>query len=225
MRTSLPRLAVLVTVAAVASACSGSSTDPADRPAGEPVSGGTLRYAVASYPTCLDAALRARLFSGPGQYAETLTDQDENGDIVPRLASSWEITDGGRTYTFRLRDDVTFSDGTPLTAEVVKANLDALVRFAEEGKADTPVNSALNSYAGADVVDEHTVRVRFDLPELGFLRNASDPSVSSPRSWAPTSPATTSTPRSRRSCSPTTAGGRTGRAGSTASRRGCATRA
>ncbi|WP_396904226.1 ABC transporter substrate-binding protein [Mycolicibacterium phlei] len=175
MRTSLPRLAVLVTVAAVASACSGSSTDPADRPAGEPVSGGTLRYAVASYPTCLDAALRARLFSGPGQYAETLTDQDENGDIVPRLASSWEITDGGRTYTFRLRDDVTFSDGTPLTAEVVKANLDALVRFAEEGKADTPVNSALNSYAGADVVDEHTVRVRFDLPELGFLRNASDP--------------------------------------------------
>ncbi|MGV0852092.1 ABC transporter substrate-binding protein [Mycolicibacterium phlei] len=174
MRTSLTRLAVLATVAAVASACAGS-TDSTGRSDGEPVAGGTLRYAVASYPACLDAALRARLFSGPEQYVETLTDQDDNGDIVPRLATSWDITDGGRTYTFRLRDDVTFSDGTPLTAEVVKANLDALVRLGEDGKTDTPVNSALNSYLGSDVVDEHTVRIRFELPELGFLRNASDP--------------------------------------------------
>jgi peptide/nickel transport system substrate-binding protein len=166
-------VSVLVATTVLASGCGG--TTPAAEDAGDPVTGGTLRYAVASYPQCLDAALRARLFSGPEQYVETLTDQDENGEIVPRLATSWDITDGGRTYTFQLRDDVTFSDGSPLTAQVVADNLDALVRFSEDGKTDTPVNSALNSYTGAEVVDEHSVRIRFGLPELGFLRNASDP--------------------------------------------------
>ncbi|ANI39998.1 ABC transporter substrate-binding protein [Mycolicibacterium vaccae] len=167
-------LSALVATAVLAAGCAGSSTETA-APQGDPVRGGTLRYAVASYPECIDAAVRARLFSGPQQFVETLTDQDADGDIVPRLARSWEITDGGRTYTFELRDDVTFSDGSPLTAEVVRANLDALVTLAADGNADTPVNSALNSYAGSDVLDDHTVRVRFDLPELGFLRNASDP--------------------------------------------------
>jgi peptide/nickel transport system substrate-binding protein len=166
-------VAALLATAVLASGCSGST--PAVDESGDPVAGGTLRYAVASYPQCLDAALRARLFSGPEQYVETLTDQDSSGEIVPRLATSWDITDGGRTYTFRLRDDVTFSDGSPLTARVVADNLDALVRLSEDGHTDTPVNSALNSYAGADVVDEHTVRIRFELPELGFLRNPSDP--------------------------------------------------
>lgn len=166
-------VAAAVAVAVLASGCGGSP--PATEEAGEPVSGGTLRYAVRAYPECLDAAVRARLFSGPQQFVETLTDQDSSGEIVPRLAKSWDITDGGRTYTFHLRDDVTFSDGTALTAEVVRANLDALVALSEEGHTDTPVNSALGSYVGADAVDEHTVRVRFELPELGFLRNASDP--------------------------------------------------
>lgn len=167
-------IAALLAVVMAASGC-GGSPPAADREGQQPVSGGTLRYAVASYPQCLDAALRARLFSGPEQYVETLTDQNAKGDIVPRLARSWKITDGGRTYTFQLREDVTFSDGTALTADVVVANLDALVRLSEDGHTDTPVNSALNSYTGADVVDDHTVRIHFEFPELGFLRNASDP--------------------------------------------------
>lgn len=167
-------VAAALAVAVLASGCGGAAPD-GEQQSEDPVSGGTLRYAVASYPQCIDAALRARLFSGPEQYVETLTDQDAEGQIVPRLARSWEITDGGRTFTFALRDDVTFSDGTPLTADVVRANLDALVKLSEDGHTDTPVNSALGSYLGSDVVDEHTVRVRFELPELGFLRNASDP--------------------------------------------------
>jgi len=167
-------LTALLAVTVLASACSGSSPE-GDGGGQSPVTGGTLRYAMASYPVCLDAALRARLFSGPEQYVETLTDQNADGEIVPRLAASWDITDGGRTYTFRLRDDVTFSDGTPLTARVVVDNLDALVRLSEDGHTDTPVTSALNSYARSEVVDDHTVRIRFELPELGFLRNASDP--------------------------------------------------
>ena len=41
------------------------------------------------------------------------------------LAETWEVSDDGLVYTFHLRDGVTFHDGTPLDAEVVKNNLDA----------------------------------------------------------------------------------------------------
>lgn len=39
------------------------------------------------------------------------------GDIVPGVAASWEVSDDGLTYTFRLRDDARWSDGTPVTAQ------------------------------------------------------------------------------------------------------------
>lgn len=46
--------------------------------------------------------------------------------IKPLLAKSWEISDDGKTYTFHLRDDVKFHDGTPFNAEAVKKNIDAI---------------------------------------------------------------------------------------------------
>ncbi len=49
--------------------------------------------------------------------ADSLTDQDpETGEIVPWLATDWESAATPLTYTFNLRDDVTFSDGTPFNA-------------------------------------------------------------------------------------------------------------
>ena len=49
-----------------------------------------------------------------------LTRLDETGEPYPSLASGWEISDDGLTYEFAIRDDLTFSDGTPLTAEDVR---------------------------------------------------------------------------------------------------------
>jgi oligopeptide transport system substrate-binding protein len=42
--------------------------------------------------------------------------QTPEAGIVPRVARSWEVLDGGRRYVFRLRDDARWSDGTPVTA-------------------------------------------------------------------------------------------------------------
>ena len=45
---------------------------------------------------------------------------------MPWLAESWEASDDLTSYTFTLAEDITFSDGTPLTSEVVAANFDAV---------------------------------------------------------------------------------------------------
>ena len=62
------------------------------------------------------------------QLTDSLLDQNpDTGEIVPWLASEWDVSDDLTSYTFTLRDGVTFSDGTPLTSDVVAANFDAIV--------------------------------------------------------------------------------------------------
>lgn len=58
---------------------------------------------------------------------EPLVRYDANGDIQPALAESWEISDDGLTWTFNLRQGVTFHDGTPFNAEAVKWNMERWV--------------------------------------------------------------------------------------------------
>lgn len=58
-------------------------------------------------------------------FYETLVNY-ENGKITPGLAESWNISDDGLIYTFNLRKDIKFSDGTDFNAEVVKLNLENL---------------------------------------------------------------------------------------------------
>lgn len=179
MNTTRPfaGIALLGAAALTLSACSGSgSSGPAAEPAGDPVPGGSLTYALAEWPKCVDPVLRARGLSAPELFAERLTDQDrETGEVIPRLAESWEVAPGAKSFTLHLRDGVTFSDGTPLTAELVKANLDNLKDITGSGQSETQIISALNTYEGTTVVDPLTVRVDFAEPELGFLRNVSDP--------------------------------------------------
>lgn len=55
---------------------------------------------------------------------ETLVNRDEAGEILPNLATEWELNDDGSELTLTLRDDVTFHDGTPFNADAVVANFD-----------------------------------------------------------------------------------------------------
>ncbi|MGP1561455.1 MAG: nickel ABC transporter substrate-binding protein [Helicobacteraceae bacterium] len=52
---------------------------------------------------------------------------EKTGKILPSLAVSWRIEQGGKRYVFRLREGVKFSDGTPFNAHAVKANVDAIL--------------------------------------------------------------------------------------------------
>ncbi|MGX6601511.1 ABC transporter substrate-binding protein, partial [Micromonosporaceae bacterium Da 78-11] len=58
---------------------------------------------------------------------EGLLTHDDKGGFVPWLATGYQASPDGRTYTFKLRTDVTFSDGTAFDAAAVKANVDQLL--------------------------------------------------------------------------------------------------
>lgn len=55
---------------------------------------------------------------------ETLVRFDENGEITPCLAESWENSEDGKTWTFKIREGVKFSNGNDMTPEIVKASIE-----------------------------------------------------------------------------------------------------
>lgn len=157
-------------LALLLAACSSGTAGGEDSASAGPTTGGTLRVGFSddtgNYDPQQRPQLHARTISR--QITDTLTDQDpETGEILPWLATDWEISDDTTRFTFTLRDDVTFSDGTPFDAEVVKANLDRVV---EIGPLAYIAAGYLRGYVGSEVLDDGRVRVTFDQPNAQFLQ-------------------------------------------------------
>ncbi|WP_456788921.1 ABC transporter substrate-binding protein [Cellulomonas sp. P5_C5] len=184
LRSTRARSALLTTLVVptlLLTACSSGGA-PAASPTAEQSAtatpGGTLRFALGASPSGVDpqqVGSNVSIYIAR-QLADSLTDQDpETGEVVPWLAQSWEVSDDLTHFTFHLRDDVTFSDGTPLTATSVKANFDALVGPLA---ATAPLAvSYLSGYEGTTVDDEHTVTVAFTTPNAQFLQATSTVSL------------------------------------------------
>src|SRR5690606_40410447 len=62
---------------------------------------------------------------------ETLLELTPDGDIVPKLAESYEVSPDGRVWTLYLRRGIAFHDGTPFNAEAVKYNIERIIRSEE----------------------------------------------------------------------------------------------
>jgi peptide/nickel transport system substrate-binding protein len=91
----------------------------------------------------------------------------------PWLARSWDVSPDARVYTFRLRDNVKFHDGTRLDAQAVKINFDRIV----DPKNALFAASDLGPYEATEVIDDLTVRVRFSAGYAPFLPNLSKSSL------------------------------------------------
>jgi peptide/nickel transport system substrate-binding protein len=104
---------------------------------------------------------------------DSLVAQDLDGSFVPWLAKSWEISDDQLTYTFTLRDDVTFTDGEKFNAEAVKANFDHITAESTASAHAAAMLGAGAAYKDTTVVDEYTVAVNFTTPYAPFLQAAS----------------------------------------------------
>ena len=108
----------------------------------------------------IDSVLYSNVFEG-------LTRFMGDGSIVPGLAESWEISDDGLTYTFKLHDGVTFHDGTTMDAEDVKFSLD-------RARAEDSVNAQKALYTGiadVEVIDPLTVKLTLSEPNGSLLFN------------------------------------------------------
>jgi peptide/nickel transport system substrate-binding protein len=124
-----------------------------------PTPGGTLRVVLPMEPDSLDphrTPSRYMWMVGLAVY-DPLVISDNQSTIYPNLAKSWEISPDQLTYTFTLRDDVTFHDGTPFNAEAVKYNYDRVV---DPKTGSLLSNDDIGPYESATVVDEHTVQVK-----------------------------------------------------------------
>ena len=97
---------------------------------------------------------------------DNLVAQLPDGTIAPWLATEWEVSEDGKSYTFRLRQDVKFHDGTPFNAEAVKFNYDRIIN--PETKA---ANSAalIRPYQSSEVIDEFTIKLNLETPSNAFL--------------------------------------------------------
>ncbi|MCB0106125.1 MAG: ABC transporter substrate-binding protein, partial [Caldilineaceae bacterium] len=101
---------------------------------------------------------------------------------MPRLATSWEISDDGLTYTFHLREDSMWHDGTPVTAEDVAFTVMQILAPDYTGPdytdwsvlagAEDVHSGAATEAEGVEVVDEHAVAFHLVEPSAPFLVNA-----------------------------------------------------
>jgi peptide/nickel transport system substrate-binding protein len=93
--------------------------------------------------------------------------------VGPWLAKSWDISADGLSYTFHLRDDVKFHDGTRFDAAAVKFNFDRI----KDPKNALYALSDIGDYESSQVVDDFTVRVLFAHPYAPLLANLSKSSL------------------------------------------------
>ncbi len=108
----------------------------------------------------IDSVLYSNVFEG-------LTRFMADGSVVPGLAESWEISDDGLTYTFKLREGVTFHDGSTFDAEDVKFSLDR-INAEDSANAQKALYSAISE---VNVIDPATVEVKLSEQNGNMLFN------------------------------------------------------
>jgi len=139
-----------------------------------PTQGGILQIAIdgTAEPAVMDAHFdpynSAWLMSS--FFADNLAFRDYDGVVKPHLATGWEVTEDGLTWTLYLREDVRFQDGTPFNADAVVANFD---RVTDPANPTPLTTSKLGPITSVEATDEFTVVVHYSSPWASFLNTLS----------------------------------------------------
>ena len=113
---------------------------------------------------------------------------DRDLEVAPDLAKDWEISNGGKTYTFHLREDAKFHNGRPVTAEDVKWSIERVA----DPKTESPLvalflgdivgfvdkyEGRTTNVEGVRVIDDRTVSITIDAAKAYFLSKLTYPSA------------------------------------------------
>lgn len=165
IRRRIKAAAALAVAALVVAACGSSSAT--EGTSEEQTAGGSITWAVESEPTTLNPQLNG------GDAAKHILRnafdsylfKNGDGEYEPWLASEFSQSEDGKTVTLTLRDDVTFSNGEALDADVVVKNFDLLTSddYGNYGR------SAINSLESYRAVDDQTVEFTLSQPDALFV--------------------------------------------------------
>ena len=180
-----PKLwALLLALMLVAAACGGDDEPGTTGEGNETAEGATLVFGTSADPVVLDGALVSdgESLRAIDQMFEGLVTLEPGGtEVAPGLAESWEVSEDGQSYTFTLREGVTFHDGTEFNAEAVCFNFDRWYNF--EGSFQNPAASYYwqtvfggfsdgktpSLYESCEATDETTVTLNLTKPSASIL--------------------------------------------------------
>lgn len=174
-----PAATPAVTEAAATEAPASGETAPATEaateaaaeapaPSGEAKVGGTYVLTSQEQPDTLDIQKSGfAITSGVlGWLGGSLLTKDMEGNYIPYLAESWDISEDGKTYTFKLRQDVKFHNGDPLTAHDWVYTFD---RATAEDFVSPVTADLLSALAGWEATDDYTLVITLDEPYFPIL--------------------------------------------------------
>ncbi len=166
MRKCASRLLVMLLVSSLAIAlcgCAGGKVGSADADS----------LITIGIPQDLDDSLDPHIAEGAGtrevlfNVFEGLVKPNSNGDLIPAVASDYNINENGTVYTFTLREGVKFHNGETVTVQDIKASLDKCAGT-ESGQ---PLVAAFSNVKAITAVDEKTVTVELNTADTDFLPN------------------------------------------------------
>ena len=146
---------------------------------GVPQYGGILQLSAGEDPRSLNFLDNVAAGTGgvlQGVYDRLVIWKFEGGDptwkeIAPGIADSWTVSDDGTQWTFKLREDVVFHDGTPLTSADVKATYD---HYVTPGDFRPPARSYVGPFVETvEAPDDYTVVLNLNAPAAVLLQNLS----------------------------------------------------
>ena len=163
---SVPLLSAIVTACGGSSGSSSSGAVSSSGGGGK--AGGTLRLSVLKPTTEVDPVLSAdvgslAMIAMTGEFLCV----DENQQLTPWLATSWSPNSDASVWTFKIRQGVTFNDGTPMTANDVAASINRLSDPANKSNALSAFTGVLSKNS-AKATDAQTVEFTLDAPNGSF---------------------------------------------------------
>lgn len=167
-RGALSAVGIAAALSLALTSCS-SSSGPAPGAAASGQGGGALVVGVTSDPDTL-FPWKATQFTAVNVLQNlygTLTEFDKDLNVVPGLAESWETSDDGKTVTFKLRQGVTYADGSAFDSADVKSSLDKLM----DEKTAAVARASLSSVKSVEAPDPATVVLELTGPDAALPAN------------------------------------------------------